>query len=592
MIRTPLRPLARILRARETGEDPALIERENRRLRSEAIRDTARMRAEWRLTFVSALFVAGFVLLGARMGLLAATDPVELAQGRVENISGARADIVDRNGQVLATNIPTHALYAETRRMVDPMRAAAGLAQIFPDIDAGRMAMRFADPNRRFIWIRSQLSPEQRQAVHDLGEPGLLFAPREMRVYPNGRIAAHILGGAAFGEQGVRAAEVIGTAGLELFFEARLRDPAFAAQPLTLSIDLSVQAAVTEVLEGAMRMLTAKGATAVLMDVRTGEVVSMVSLPDFDPNFRPAPPTEGEPADSPLFNRAVQGYYELGSVMKAFAVAQGLDEGIITPESIIDTRGPLTWGRFQIKDFRNYGPQLSVTDVMVKSSNIGTARIMQRLGVAKQREFLGKFGFLEAMPLEVSEAARARPLLPAQWSELSLMTISYGHGMSTSPLALAAGYAALVNGGYKIMPTLLRRDAPQVGERLISERTSHQIKRMLHDTVQKGTASFAKIPGYPIGGKTGTADKPGPRGGYLKDANVATFAMALPSHDPKYVLIVTMDEATDKTGPEPRRTAGWTAVPVAAEITRRVAPLLNLHPIRLEHAEAALAMVP
>ncbi len=592
MIRTPLRPLARILRARENGEDPALIERENRRLRSEALRDGARVRAEWRLTLVSACFVAGFVILGARMGLLAATEPVELAQGRVENISGMRADIVDRNGQVLATNIPTAALYAETRNIVDPDRAAAGLARIFPDIDEARMAARLKDPNRRFFWIRSQLSPEQRQAVHDLGEPGLLFAPRDMRVYPNGRIAAHVLGGAAFGEQGVRAAEVIGTAGAELFFDARLRDPAFAAQPLTLSIDLSVQAAVTEVLEGAMRMLTAKGATAVLMDVRTGEVVSMVSLPDFDPNFRPAPPTEGEPADSPLFNRAVQGYYELGSVMKAFAVAQGLEEGIVTPDTIIDTRGPLRWGRFSISDFRNYGPQLSVTDVMVKSSNIGTARIMQRLGVAKQQEFLGKFGFLESMPIELAEAARARPLLPAQWSELSLMTISYGHGLSTSPLALAVGYSALVNGGYKITPTLLRRDAPQVGERVVSARTSHQMKKMLHDTVQQGTASFAKIPGYPVGGKTGSADKPGPRGGYLEDAVLATFALALPSHDPKYVLVVTMDEAQDRTGPEPRRTAGWTAVPVAGEITRRVAPLLGLHPIRLEEAEAYFAAGP
>ena len=592
MIRVPLRPLARILRARETGENPDLVEQENRRLRMEAVRDQSRIRAEWRLTFVSALFVAGFLLLGARMGLLAATEPVELATGRPENISGARADILDRQGRVLAANIPTHALYAETRRLVDPQRAAEGLARIFPEIDAARMAARFSDPARRFIWIRTQLSPEQRQAVHDLGEPGLLFAPREMRVYPNGRIAAHVLGGASYGEQGVRAAEVVGVAGAELFFDARLRDPALADQPLTLSLDMTVQASVTEVLEGAMHMLSAKGATAVLMDVYTGEVISLVSLPDFDPNFRPAPPTEGEPADSPLFNRAVQGYYELGSVMKAFAVAQGLDEGVITPDSVIDIRGPLRWGRFEIKDFRNYGAELDVTQVMVKSSNIGTARIMQRLGAERQQAFLRKFGFLDSMPIELAEAARARPLLPDPWSELSMMTISYGHGMSTSPLALAAGYATLVNGGTRIQPTLLRRDTPQAGERLISARSSHQIKRMLHDTVQQGTASFAKIPGYPVGGKTGSADKPGPRGGYLEDAVLATFALALPSHDPRYVLVVTMDEAVDKTGPEPRRTAGWTAVPVAAEITRRVAPLLNLHPIRLDVAEAALAAGP
>ncbi|TVP95624.1 MAG: penicillin-binding protein 2, partial [Roseinatronobacter sp.] len=422
MIRTPLRPLARVLRARETGENPDLIERENRRLRQEAARDQARGRAETRLLAVALLFICAFVVLGARMGLLAATAPMELARGLQEDISSARADILDREGRVLATNLSTHALYAETHRMVDPEGAAQELARIFPEIDAPRMAARFTDPNRRFTWIRTRLSPEQMQAVHDIGEPGLLFAPREMRLYPNGRMAAHVLGGASFGQQGVRAAEVIGVAGTELFFDERLRDATKTDQPLHLSLDLTVQATVTEVLEGGKQMLNARGATAVLMDVFTGEVISLVSLPDFDPNNRPPPPTEGEPADSPLFNRAVQGYYELGSVMKAFAVAQGLDEGTVTPETIIDTRGPLTWGRFRIRDFRNYGPELSVKEVMVKSSNIGTARIMQPIGAERQQEFLRKFGLLDTMPLEVAEAARARPLLPDRWSDLSVMT--------------------------------------------------------------------------------------------------------------------------------------------------------------------------
>ncbi|MBR3369063.1 MAG: penicillin-binding protein 2 [Rhodobacteraceae bacterium] len=587
MIRTPLRPLARVLKARETGENPDHIEQENRRLRLENMRDAARSQAEGRLLTLALLFLCGFVLLGARMGLLAATEPLELRVGMVEDISSARADILDRDGRVLATNLPTHALYAETRRMVDPVRAAHELARIFPDIDADRMAARFSDPQRRFIWIRAQLSPEQQQAVHDIGEPGLLFGPRDMRVYPNGRMAAHVLGGARFGQQGVRAAELLGVAGAELFFDARLRDPEQVNAPLHLSLDLTVQATVTEVLEGGMHMLNAKGASAVLMDVYTGEVISLVSLPDFDPNLRPAPPTEGEPADSPLFNRAVQGYYELGSVMKSFAVAQALDAGAVTPQSIIDTRGPLTWGRFRINDFRNYGPQLSVKDVMVKSSNIGTARIMQPIGAEAQQDFLRKFGFLDPAPIELAEAARARPLLPERWSDLSVMTISYGHGMSTSPLALAAGYASLINGGRKVTPTLLRQDSVQAGAQIISAQTSQQMRLMLHQVVQEGTASFARIPGYPVGGKTGSADKPGPRGGYMKDAVLATFASVFPSHDPRYVLIVTLDEGADTTGPEPRRTAGWTAVPVSAEITRRVAPLLDIRPVRLEAANAA-----
>ncbi|MDD7970711.1 peptidoglycan D,D-transpeptidase FtsI family protein [Roseinatronobacter alkalisoli] len=589
MIRTPLRPLARVLKARETGENPDHIEQENRRLRLESMRDAARSQAEGRLLTLALLFVCGFVLLGARMGLLAATEPLEMSVGMVEDISSARADIVDREGRVLATNLPTHALYAETRRMVDPVRAARELARIFPDIDADRMAARFTDPQRRFIWIRTQLSPEQQQAVHDIGEPGLLFGPRDMRVYPNGRMAAHVLGGARFGQQGVRAAEILGVAGTELYFDSRLRDPGQLRAPLHLSLDLTVQATVTEVLEGGMHMLNAKGASAVLMDVYTGEVISLVSLPDFDPNLRPAPPTEGEPADSPLFNRAVQGYYELGSVMKSFAVAQALDAGTVTPRTMIDTRGPLTWGRFRINDFRNYGAQLSVTDVMVKSSNIGTARIMQALGAEAQQTFLRKFGFLDPAPIELAEAARSRPLLPDRWSDLSVMTISYGHGLSTSPLALAAGYASLVNGGRKIQPTLLRQDNVQAGEQVISSQTSQQMRLLLHQVVQQGTASFARISGYPVGGKTGSADKPGPRGGYMKDAVLATFASVFPSHDPRYVLIVTLDEGADTTGPEPRRTAGWTAVPVSAEITRRVAPLLDIRPMRLEAVNAAFA---
>ena len=283
MMRTPLRPLARVLEARERGEDPRHIEQENLRLRRQEMRDTGRVRAELRLLVLALLFLSGFVVLGARMGLMAATEPLQLRAGPVEDISGARADITDRNGRVLATNLATHALYAETRRLVDPVRAARELGRIFPNMDAKRLAARFTDPGRKFVWVRTKLSPEQQQAVHDIGEPGLMFGPRKMRVYPNGRIAAHVLGGARFGEQGVRAAELLGVAGAELYFEDRLRDPARADQPLRLSLDLPIQATVTEVLSGAVTVLDAKGASAVLMDVQTGEV----SEPCVAARFRP-----------------------------------------------------------------------------------------------------------------------------------------------------------------------------------------------------------------------------------------------------------------------------------------------------------------
>ncbi len=588
MIRVPLRPLARILQARAQGRDPTAIERENLRLRHEQMQDRARRRAERRLLFMATLFLAGFALIGVRMAVLAATPPQEVTPWRGEQIEAYRADITDRAGRILATNLRTNALYAEMRHMVDGERAAHELARIFPDLNAEALARRLTDPGRRFLWIRPRLSPEQMQAVHDIGEPGLLFGPREMRLYPNGRLAAHVLGGAGFGTQGVTAAEIIGTAGIEHRMDALLRDPARADQPLMLSLDLSVQAAVEDVLAGGMEMLTAQAAAAVVMDAHSGEIVAMASLPDFDPNSRPAPPSSGSPTDSPLFNHAVQGAYELGSVMKAFTVAQALDLGLVGPQSMIDTRGPLRVSRFSITDYRSRGPRQSLADVFIYSSNIGTARLAQMIGGERQRAFLDSFGLLSPSPVELAEAARVRPQFAERWSELSAMTISYGHGLSTSPVMLAAAYAGLINGGTRVEPTLLRRPDPVPGERLISEQTSATMRALMRAVVSTGTASFVEVPGVLPGGKTGTADKPNPEGGYYSGRVIATFAGAFPMNDPRYVIVVMLDEPEDTTGPEPRRTAGWTAAPVTGEIVRRIAPLLGVRPQDAPEIEAAV----
>ena len=587
MTRTPLRPLARILQARTKGENPDAIERENIRLRHEQMRDRARLRAEGRLLVLGLFFFCAFVVVGVRMGMLSGSEPSEpRASAAGASILTQRADIVDRRGRVLATNFETHSLYAQPQQMIDAERAAAGLVKIFPDLDAEDLLEDFTG-KRKFLWIKKKISPEQKQAVHDLGEPGLLFGPREMRLYPNGSIAAHILGGASFGREGVHAAEVIGVAGIEKFYDKELRDPARASKPLELSLDLTVQAAAERVLHGGMKLMNAKGAAAVLMDVHTGEVVALVSLPDFDPNDRPRPATEGVASDSVLFNRAVQGVYELGSTFKIFATAQAMELGLVNPNTVIDIRGPLKWGRHKIRDFHNYGKELSVSKIIEKSSNIGTARIAQMIGTARQREFLGQLGLLETVPLEMVEASGGRPLLPPNWSEISTMTISYGHGLSTSPLHLAAGYAAIANGGTKVTPTLLKQSGPQYGARIMRPEVAAASRVMLRKVVTEGTASFGEVRGYNVGGKTGTADKPKEMGGgYYKDKVIATFASMFPAEDPKYVLIVTLDEPVETSGDEPRRTAGWTAVPVAAEMIRRVAPLLGLRP-EIEPARAA-----
>jgi cell division protein FtsI (penicillin-binding protein 3) len=578
MIRTPLRPLASILSARAAGENPDTIERENIRRRHEAMRDELRVVAEQRLLLAGMMCLLVFGLVGLRMWTIASQPVVEpvSSAGQVE-ILAERADIVDRKGRVLATNLVTHSLYAQPQVMTDPERSAAALVEIFPDLDPKKL-LRWFTGERKFVWIRRRISPEQMQAVHDLGDPGLQFGPREMRLYPNGAVAAHILGGTGFGREGVHSAELVGVAGIEKARDDYLRDPANNRKPLELSIDLTVQSVLEDVLHGGMKLMNAKGAAATLMKVKTGEIVAMVSLPDFDPNDRPRPAVSGDPSDSPLFNRSVQGVYELGSAFKIFTAAQGLELGLVNKNTMLNTESPMKWGKYKIRDFKNYGPELSMTDVIVKSSNVGTARLAQMIGGKRQKQFLDALGFFQPTEVELIEARSGRPLLPSKWSEISTMTISYGHGLSASPLHLATAYASLLNGGTRVRPTVLKAQRPETGPRIVSERVSATARDMLRQVVERGTASLGGVDGYLVGGKTGTADKPKPRGGYYEDKVIATFASVFPTDKPEYVMVVTLDEPVETSGKEPRRTAGWTAVPVSSEITRRIVPLLGLRP--------------
>jgi cell division protein FtsI (penicillin-binding protein 3) len=581
MSRIPLRPLARILEARQLGENPDNIERENRRLRHEEMRDRARHRAEGRLLVLGVAFFCAFSVIGARMAMLSASEPAEpRAQSTGASIVASRADITDRHGRVLATNMSTHSLYAHPHQMIEPERAVTELLRIFPDLDAERLTKDFTSGKRKFLWVKKKISPEQMQAVHDIGEPGLLFGPREMRLYPNGALAAHVLGGASFGREGVHSAEVVGTAGIEKFLDKELRDPAREGAPLQLSIDLTIQAATEEVLDAGMKLMNAKGAASVLMDVQTGEVISIASLPDFDPNDRPRAPIEGNQSDSPLFNRAVQGVYELGSTFKIFTAAQAIDLGLYNAATEIDTAPPFKVNGHRIGEFqnKNYGT-LSVADIIVKSSNRGTGKMALAIGAERQQDFLRSLGMFDPTPLEIVEAKGGQPLFPKKWRDVHTVTVSYGHGLSTSPLHLAAGYAALANGGFAVEPTLLKQHRAEAGPRVMSDRASRDARMMLRKVVSEGTASFGEVPGYHVGGKTGTADKPLERGGgYYEDKVIATFASIFPAHDPRYVLIVTLDEPVETSGDKPRRTAGWTAVPVAAEMIGRIAPLLGLRP--------------
>ncbi|MFB2530831.1 peptidoglycan D,D-transpeptidase FtsI family protein [Paracoccus sp. p4-l81] len=578
MTRLPLRPLARILKAREQGENPDVIERENRAIRSEPVRERAWLRAEARLVLLAIVFLGAFATVGLRMGAMASARPEEpRSQVSTNQILTQRADITDRRGRVLATNLATHSLYVQPRLMVDPKRVAQELMAIFPDLDAERLTRQFTD-GRSFMWVKKTISPEEMQAVHDIGDPGLLFGPREMRIYPNGTLAAHILGGARFEKEDVSSAEVVGVAGVEKSFDVWLRDPANNGAPLALSIDLPVQHAMEDVLSGGIKLMGAKGAAGVLMEVKTGEILAMASLPDFDPNRRPSPLLKGDPSDSPLFNRAVQGLYELGSTFKIFPVAQALELKLVNPRTQVSTRGPLRIGRFSIRDFHNYGASLSVTDVIVKSSNIGTVSVARMIGAERQRAFLGRLGLMEATPVELIEAPTARPLVPRRWPEVTSATVAFGHGLSASPLHLAAAYATLANRGQRVTPTIVHRDSHPQGEQVVSPAVAATTVELLRQVVVRGTARGAEIEGYKVAGKTGTADKPRPQGGYYDNKVIATFASVFPADDPKYVLVVSLDEPTGTLGGGESRVAGATAVPVAAQVIRRVAPLLGLRP--------------
>ena len=579
MTRRPLRPISQIISARKNGQNPDHIERENIRQRHLAMEKVTRIRSESRLLVLIGFFFVSFLAIGLKMGMLSMITPVEpISSTQILQTLTKRADILDRNGSILATNLITNALYAKPNLMIDKQTAAKELVKIFPDLKLLNLINQF-EGTKKFIWIKRKISPEQMQAVHELGEPGLKFGPREMRLYPNGRLAAHVLGGVRYGRQSVHSAELVGSAGVELQFDKFLQDELGSGDPLILSLDLGVQSAIGHVLQGGMQLMNAKGAAAILMDIHSGEIISMVSLPDFDPNDRVQKASKKNGSLSSLFNKAVQGRYELGSVFKVFTAAMALEDGIVNQNTLVDTSSPIIWGKHRISNYHRLPEELSFTDVIVKSSNTGTSRLAKELGGVRQKEFLTNLGFFESTGIELVEGKQITSQYPSNWSEISTMTISYGHGISSSPLHLAAAFASVLNGGLKVNPTLLKRNGTnKIRKRVIRSDVSQTLINILYQVVERGTASAARVHGYSVAGKTGTAKKVKPTGGYYNKKNITTFASVFPAEAPKYVLLVTLDEPVVLTGLKSRRTAGWTAAPISSEIIYRAAPLLGVRP--------------
>ena len=574
----PKYSIARIMRelSGNVGREPSVTAKDVGTTGDRMTPERAKRRSGRRLSFLLAFLSFCFCVLAVQMTLL--TNTKHDREGTTgSRTDGFRAEIHDRNGNPLAVNVKAKTLAAVPRDMVDPAGTARALQRIFPDIDAVDIASDLKS-KKSFVWIRKELSPEQHQAVHDIGEPGLVFGERFVRFYPNGRLAAHVLGGVRNGKEGLGGVELVGVGGAEGYFDDELRRAARRNWPLALSIDLSVQAATRQVLADGLDLVNSKKGSAILMDVHSGEVLAMVSLPDFDPNSRPPLPRTTDPADSPLFNHAVQGIYELGSAQKILTVAMGLESGKVGPATLVDTTQPLVVGGNSVSDFKYIGPTMSVRDIIIESSNVGVARIALCLGRTKQKDFLSSLGYLDPVKVELTEAAGAKPIVPKVWRNSTTVTVSYGHGLSVSPLRLATSYAAIANGGILVDPTLRKIDGPVSGKRVISVRNSNLLREFLRGVVMQGTATIAQKNPYHIGGKTGTADKVSPNGGYYDDRVVSTFAAMFPAYRPKYVLVVIADEPEIVIDGKDRRTAGWTAVPIASSIIYRVAPLLGLRP--------------
>ncbi|MGB3274118.1 MAG: penicillin-binding protein 2 [Xanthobacteraceae bacterium] len=517
-------------------------------------------------------FALVYAVIGGRLVMYAVGDDgAGNRRATRDAIATARPDIVDRNGAILATDVKAPSLFAEPRRLIDVDEAVELLTAALPDLDARETRERLST-KRGFAWLKRDITARQQHDIRRMGIPGIGFLRENKRVYPSGAEVAHMIGLVNIDNAGIAGIEKwLDTNGL-----ADLHRAGFATdrlqKPVELAIDLRVTHALRDELLKAKEKFMAKGASGLVSDVRTGEIVAMVSLPDFDPN------NPKEAHDPDRINRLTTGVYEMGSTFKAFTLAMALDSGKATLNSLWDARGPLRYGRFKIHDDHPMGRALTTKEVFTYSSNIGAARIALSMGVEAHRAFLKKMGQLDRLRTELPESTA--PLVPRRWGELNTVTISFGHGLSVAPLQAVMGINALVNGGYLIPPTFLRRteeEAKTLAKRVIRQETSDKMRFLMRLNAEVGTARKADVKGYYIGGKTGTSEKV-INGRYAKKRVLNSFTAILPADDPKYQVLVMIDEPKGLPETHGFITSGWNAAPTAGKVIARIAPLLGLEP--------------
>ncbi len=536
-------------------------------VRASSVRARKAARARARIAMCAVVFVFVFSALSVRMAFIALGEieaPARLAS--TQRADAPRPEIVDRNGSILAADLPMIALEVWGRDVWDAGETAAALARVLPDIDALALTQRLAAG--QYVEVSADLSPAERQAVFDLGLPGVRFASRTRRFYPQADLAAHVIGHEEAGRGGVMGLEKVVSDGLIA---------AAAAGPVRATIDIRVQQILEEELAAGVARFDAKAAWGGVVDVETGAVIALASLPDFDPNAPGAAEADFRR------NRAVYDRYELGSAFKAFTAAAALDAGIANETSTYDARGTYRVADRRISDFHGENRVLSLSEVVQHSSNIGVVQIAQELGVETQKKYLERLGMFDALPITLAE--KRAPEMPRKWGPVEAATVSYGHGISVTPLHLLAAYAAVVNGGVWRAP-VFAEGTPQKSTDVFSPRTSAIMRRILRRVISDGTASYAEVPGYFPIGKTATADKPN-AGGYDRNTRISSFVGAVPGYAPRYAVLISYDEPKPTEGTYGYATAGWNAAPTFASFLTRAAPLLGLSPATEEEALAA-----
>ncbi|AID30987.1 cell division protein [Mesorhizobium sp. SEMIA 3007] len=554
--------IGKLLKRRpRTGEDGSIV--------VEGARKATGGKGKARIVMTMAVFFGIFSTISGRLVYLGFQTP-DLSGGPQSRITASRPDIVDRNGEVLATDIKTASLFAEPRRIVDADEAIEKLSTVLPEIDYEQTYHKLKS-GAGFVWLQRQLTPKQQADIMQLGIPGFGFRTEKRRFYPSGETSSYIVGLTNIDNQGISGMEKYideqGLSDLQASGLAVAKD----LKPVKLSIDLRVQHVVRDEIAAGLERYRAIGAGAVVLNVKTGEVIAMASVPDFDPNN----PYNAQEKDR--LNRMSAGLYEMGSTFKSFTSAMALDSGKATMNSRFDASHPIRVGHQAIHDFHGKNRVLSLPEVFLYSSNIGSAREAELVGIEGHREFLHRLGILERMQTELPEVAR--PTEPKVWKQVNSFTIAFGHGVSTTPLQAAVGCAALMNGGYLMNPTFLVRtqqEAMAIAKKVVNEKTVEGMRYLYSLNAEKGSARNARVPGYRVGGKTGTAEKV-INGRYSKDLNFNTFVAAFPMDDPQY-LVFTIADAPHPEKPGMTDVAAANAGVIAGNIIRRSAAMLGVKP--------------